>query len=174
MEKHNFTEGIGLISKFFGATWPNETLAAAYEQVSSEAVEALMLAHKRICLDFSPKPQPPMARIVAIIKEEGNKRRMQAGVDIEDAWNKQKRGTGADARAFFNKEKSDKHARQAIKMINNRLEGKLNDEDYQKCLGQMAKDYPCLGDGTPHGIGWEELLRIEQLKAPREALRMAA
>lgn len=54
MEQLQSVEGIGAISTFFGMPWPADALAAAYDQMSNEPIEAMVSAQKRVCLEFSP------------------------------------------------------------------------------------------------------------------------
>ena len=163
MEKRQFVEGIGVVSKFFGMEWPVDAINAAYEQVSNEAVEALKAAHKRVYLEFTPRPQPAICKIVAIINEEGKKLRMQQGAAIESEWNNQKRGAGQDARKFFDKEKSSKHAKESIFLVVERMEGRMNDNQYLACLDRMERKYP--------GVGWDTVADEERLRPAREALQ---
>lgn len=163
MDKRQFKEGINVISKHFGAEWPDESLSAAYDQVSSEAVEALIAAQKKVFLDFAPRPQPPIGKIVAVIVEEGKKRRMNQGVHIENEWTEQKvKGKYAPG-IFFDAEKKNKHGKEAIFLVMGRLDGWLNDEAYIACLHRMSKEYP--------GCGWDDLAEEESLKPARAALR---
>jgi hypothetical protein len=163
MEKRQFVEAIEIISKHFGKQWSVESVSAAYEQVSTEALESLLAAQKRVYIEFPSIPQPPIGRIISLVTEEGKKRRMQQGTQIENNWNEQKvKGKYAPG-FFFDAEKKNKHGKEAIFLMMGRLEGRLNDEAYIACLHRMSKEYP--------GCGWDDLANEVSLKPARAVLR---
>jgi hypothetical protein len=132
---------MALISGFFGSEWPTQALAAAYEEVRDEDHEILFAAHRRITLEFTPKLQPPLTKIVAVIKDEGRKRRQQYGTKIEEDWNRTKHQPSRFG------DSSSKHSTDAMRLINGVLDGKLSNDQLVEGMMAMNQTYP--------GVGWD-------------------
>jgi hypothetical protein len=119
--------------------WPKDALDAAYEQVIDEPIDALTATHKRVCLEFSPRPQPPIGKITAIIIDEGKKLRMRAGSQIEDDWRKLKGQPSKFGHA------NSEHAKLSIRLIEGIISGRLNRNATIEGMGVMEKKFPDMG-----------------------------
>jgi len=153
MDKRQFFEAITLISKFFGTQWPNEALGSAFESVALLPIEAMQAAHKRVYVEFPPKPLPAIKRIVSIVEEEAAKISQQAQAESVKKWELEKQKSPENFGDL-----RDNHKRKSVKLIDKILSGEMNKEQIAEACRHMETKFP--------GVGWkdEELYWIESIR----------
>lgn len=145
-------EGLRNIETFFSEPFATRALEAAAKAILPEPDEALVRAASRIELEFTPRPTPPIQRVVSIIQEEGRKFRVKQAEDNENAWRREK---GEDAQGRVNGDplkaaaRRSKLANDAIQLIELILTGKMTAREKAEGAQHMALTYP--------GIGYEDL-----------------
>lgn len=141
MEQRQFLEGIQLISKFFGSPWPSEAVATAYDSVKDMPIGAIHATHKRVYVEFPPRPLPAIGRIVEVIKQEAVK------INLANSPAEAKSRRENDAQPVINKHGIGQIGIDSLKLIDALFDGKLSRENFIEGVMIFDKKYPHIGWG---------------------------